>query len=208
MSFASKERERLAVLLIESGPDAPTLNEGWDTADLAAHLYLREHKPLAAAGMFLPPLEGALGRETKKIKARPYTDVVRAWAAGPPALLRPFDAVMNTAENFLHHEDVRRGAGEVRPRDFSAATNRELLRLAARFAKMTLKSAPAPVILTPPNNPPVTVGDKAGVAERGDAVLRVSGEPGELLLWVSGRDAAEVELHGAVEAFRNFDRSL
>ena len=52
---------------------------------------------------------------------------------------------------------------------------------------------------------PATIGDKAGVAERGDNVLRVSGDPGELLLWVSGRDAAKVELTGAVEAFEGFD---
>ena len=48
MSFAQKERERLAELFLEVGPDAPTLNEGWTTRDLAVHLLIRESKPAAA----------------------------------------------------------------------------------------------------------------------------------------------------------------
>ena len=38
-----RERLELCDLLLELGPDAPTLCEGWTTADLAAHLVLREH---------------------------------------------------------------------------------------------------------------------------------------------------------------------
>ena len=144
-------------------------------------------------------------KETSKVKARPYTEVVNEWAAGPPVWIKPFDAAMNTAEHFIHHEDVRRGGGEVRPRDFSRTVNAQLLALAKRFGAMTLRKAQAPVILTPPDLPPVTLGDKAGVAQRGDDVVRVSGAPGELLLWVSGRNAAEIELTGALEALDGLD---
>ena len=38
-----RERMGLCDLFVELGPDAPTLCEGWTTADLAAHLVLREH---------------------------------------------------------------------------------------------------------------------------------------------------------------------
>lgn len=205
MSFAQRERERLAQLLIDVGPSAPTLNDGWLTRDLAAHLLIRERKPLAAPGIFLPVGKGALERETERQKARDYEAVVREWAAGPPAYVKPFDAKMNTAEHFIHHEDVRRGGGVVEPREFSQVINEELFSLAKRFGKLTLRGAPVPVILTPPTTPPATIGDKAGVAERGDNVLRVSGDPGELLLWVSGRDAAQVELTGSVDAFEGFE---
>lgn len=99
---------------------------------------------------------------------------------------------------------MRRGGGVVEPREFSRAVNEELFALAKRFGKLTLRNAPVPVILTPPDMPPATLGDKAGVADRGNNVLRVSGQPGELLLWVSGRDAAVVELTGAVEQFDDF----
>ena len=204
MSFAQKERERLAALLLEVGPDAPTLNEGWTTQDLAVHLLVRETKPAAAPGIFIDALSGITDKETKKQKARPYEDVVRDWAAGPPVWLKPFNTAMNTSEHFIHHEDVRRGGGVVEPREFSRAVNEELFALAKRFGKLTLRTAPVPVILTPPDMPPATLGDKAGVADRGDNVLRVSGQPGELLLWVSGRDAAVVELAGAVEQFDDF----
>ena len=205
MSFAQRERSRLAELFLEVGPDAPTLNEGWNTFDLAAHLLIRESKPLALPGMFVDALSGMTEKETSKVKARPYTEVVNEWAAGPPVWIKPFDAAMNTAEHFIHHEDVRRGGGEVRPRDFSRTVNAQLLALAKRFGAMTLRKAQAPVILTPPDLPPVTLGDKAGVAQRGDDVVRVSGAPGELLLWVSGRNVAEIELTGALEALDGLD---
>lgn len=205
MSFAQRERSRLAELFLEVGPDAPTLNEGWNTFDLAAHLLIRESKPLALPGMFVDALSGMTEKETSKVKARPYTEVVNEWAAGPPVWIKPFDGAMNTAEHFIHHEDVRRGGGEVRPRDFSRMVNAQLLALAKRFGAMTLRKAQAPVILTPPDLPPVTLGDKAGVAQRGDDVVRVSGAPGELLLWVSGRNAAEIELTGALEALDGLD---
>lgn len=205
MSFAQRERSRLAELFLEVGPDAPTLNEGWNTFDLAVHLLIRESKPLALPGMFVDALSGMTEKETSKVKARPYTEVVNEWAAGPPVWIKPFDAAMNTAEHFIHHEDVRRGGGEVRPRDFSRTVNAQLLALAKRFGSMTLRKAQAPVILTPPDLPPVTLGDKAGVAQRGDDVVRVSGAPGELLLWVSGRNAAEIELTGALEALDGLD---
>jgi len=42
-SIDVRERLELCDLLLELGPDAPTLCEGWTTADLAAHLVLREH---------------------------------------------------------------------------------------------------------------------------------------------------------------------
>lgn len=206
MTFAQKERERLGALLLEVGPDAPTLNDGWLTRDLAAHLVIRERKSWKAGGMFVGALEGILDAEMEKQKARPYEDVVREWAGGPPALVRPLDSKINTAEHFIHHEDVRRGGGEIVPREFSKRVNEELMKWAGRFGKLALKGSPVPVILTPPDLPPVTVGDKAGVSERGDDVLRVSGDPGELLLWVSGRtDAAKVELSGAVEKFGEFE---
>src|SRR5690606_1471098 len=43
---ASRERAALCDLLSRLGPDQPTLCEGWTTRDLAAHLLLRERRPL------------------------------------------------------------------------------------------------------------------------------------------------------------------
>ena len=208
MTFAQRERERLGELLIEVGPDAPTLNDGWQTRDLAAHLFIRERRPVAAVGIFVPVAKPLLEAETDKQLARPYEDVVREWAGGPPALIKPIDSKMNTAEHFIHHEDVRRGGGEINPREFSAAVNKELLAWAKRFGLMAFRKAEVPVVLTPPNLPPVTLGGKAGVAERGDNVARVSGEPGELPLWVSGRSLADVTLTGNTSELEEIERGV
>ena len=108
MSFAQKERDRLAQLLLELGPNAPTLNDGWETKDLAVHLLIRERKPLAAAGILVPAAQPLLNREEERQHARSYEDVVREWAAGPPAFIAPINAGMNTSEHFIHHEDVQR----------------------------------------------------------------------------------------------------
>lgn len=40
---------------VAKGPDAPTLCEGWFTRDLAAHLWIREHRLDAAVGMYSCP---------------------------------------------------------------------------------------------------------------------------------------------------------
>lgn len=189
MSFAATERSRLADTLLRVGPNAPTLCQGWETRDLAEHLYVRENNQLA-----LMPGVGKVFAD--KISNRDYADLVKDWAAGPPMLLKPVDSMMNTAEHFVHHEDVLRGDGVARPREFSKAVNKELALLAGRFGKLLLRSAPVPVVLSPTTLPPMTVGDRRGVAEQGDAVVRVVGEPGELLLWVFGRDVVEVTVSG------------
>ena len=44
-SLAQQERQTLCDLMIDAVPDAPTLCEGWRTADLAAHLVVRERRP-------------------------------------------------------------------------------------------------------------------------------------------------------------------
>ena len=66
MSLASRERAALCDLFDQVGPDAPTLCEGWDTRDLAAHLHLRETSPLAV-GILLSPLAGAMERRQREM---------------------------------------------------------------------------------------------------------------------------------------------
>lgn len=198
MSFSSSERARLADLLLRLGPDAPTLCEGWDTRDMAVHLFLRENNPLAAAGMFVPPLSGYLAKASAEAGERDYPELVRAWAAGPGRLspARYIDPLMNTAEHFIHHEDVRRGDGVARPRDFSHAVEQQLHRALASSAPRLLKDSTVPVILHPTGFPRVVAADKRGVSLDGEGVLRLTGDVGELLLWVFGRDAVDLKMEG------------
>ncbi|AIG63995.1 hypothetical protein CATYP_04250 [Corynebacterium atypicum] len=204
MTFAAAERRRLAALLLEKGPQAPTLCEGWQALDLAAHLYIREHRPDAAAGMFVPALSGHLDTITSRVKQRGLEKVVNAWAAGPPRWnpMRYLDRLVNTAENFVHLEDLRRGGGEVKQRDFSQSVDDELWALLGRLAPMFLGKSKKPVVLIAPGRQPIVCARGRGVATQGDDVVRVSGTPGELVLWVYGREKVEVEINGDESAIR------
>src|SRR5580658_4042451 len=111
------ERNALCDLFTRVGPVAPTLCEGWTTTDLATHLVVRERKPLAALGLVVPAMAGTLNKTMAQTSvAHSYDSLVALVRSGPPSLLRPFDAAMNLSEFFIHHEDVRRGAGDSRPR--------------------------------------------------------------------------------------------
>jgi uncharacterized protein (TIGR03085 family) len=118
VTIATEERAALAAALHAAGPDAPTLCEGWTTHDLAAHLWFRENDPRAMLGIVVPSLaESQLERVKQE---RPYSELVDAFAAGPtrlsPFAIAKVDEVANAPEFFVHHEDVRRGDGAVRPR--------------------------------------------------------------------------------------------
>ena len=45
-TVAAAERHDLCDTFLEVGPEAPTLCSPWRTRDLAAHLVLREHRPV------------------------------------------------------------------------------------------------------------------------------------------------------------------
>lgn len=199
MSFSSTERARLADLLLELGPDAPTLCEGWTTRDLAVHLFLRENRPLAAAGMFVGAFSGQLAKASASAGERDFGDLVRDWADGPGRRLNPLrliDAQLNTAEHFIHHEDVRRGDGVARPREFSTAVQEQMHGVLSMFAPRMLSKSASPVILHPHGLPRIVAVDERGVSLDGEDVVRVSGDVGELLLWVFGRDVVEVSIDG------------
>ncbi|MFB1427908.1 TIGR03085 family metal-binding protein [Micrococcus endophyticus] len=203
-TFAAAERARLADLLLEKGPHAPTLCDGWSTRDLAAHLWLRESRPDAFAALFIPPLSRHLDRLTAETTRRDYAEVVREWAAGPSVLnpMRAADKHVNVAEHFIHLEDVRRGEAEAggalpAPRSFTEDEEAALYRALRRMAPLFLRKSTAPVVLQAPGRAPVTVAREAVAL---GTPVTVTGEVGELLLWASGRDAVHVELDGDASA--------
>ena len=124
---AQAERQELAALLDQLGPDAPTLCAGWSTADLAAHLVIRERRPDAAAGIVLGPLADYTAKVQDQVRqSTPYPRLVERVRSGPPAVLRPFDDALNTAEYFVHHEDVRRAREPWTPRTLDDAETKLL----------------------------------------------------------------------------------
>lgn len=190
--FARLERTALADLLVDLGPDEPTLCVGWRTRDLAAHLVLRERRPDAAAGIVLAPLAGHTARVQRALAARPYLELV-GMLRRPPLVLAPFDEAMNTFEFFVHHEDVRRAQPRSQPRELPAGLPAKLWQQLRRSARLALRRFPAAVVLVAPGR-----GEERAGA--GGPEVRVTGDPGELAMFVSGRQAAaHVELTGPSE---------
>jgi uncharacterized protein (TIGR03085 family) len=188
VSLAQEERSTLCDLLVEHGPDAPTLCEGWRTADLAAHLVVRERRPDSGPGLVWPPLAGYTDKVRRAVRDRtPWEKLVDTIRRGPPLLLRPFDGPMNTVEYFIHVEDVRRAQDGWQPRPISPELADALW---ARVGPGGMaKKVPATIVITSPGR-----ADK----ERGTGPrLVVAGDPGELIMFGAGRQgAAQVEIGG------------
>jgi uncharacterized protein (TIGR03085 family) len=191
--FAQTERRAMADLMATLGPDAPTMCEGWQTRDLAAHVVLRERRPDAAAAMYVPPTRSHGKRVQRALAARPYEELV-ALVREPPwwsPVSNPLtDGVANTLEFFIHHEDVRRGQPGWRPRDLPRVQQEALWKRAKAIARLRLRTFPAALLVQAPGYGEVSTG--AG----GDTV-RLIGAPGELVYFLAGRQrATRVQVDG------------
>ncbi|HEV2536320.1 MAG TPA: TIGR03085 family metal-binding protein [Streptosporangiaceae bacterium] len=209
MSYSRDERLALCALLDKTGPDAPTLCEGWTTGDLAAHLVLRERRLDAAAGVAGGPLAGYTARVQQRFRDRiPFPDLVRMIRSGPPRLsvmaLPGMDERANSVEFFVHHEDARRGAPGWEPRELSRGES-DMLWGRLRLARFMLRKAPVGVELAR-DDIEADAGDGTGPAYRFTArnatpAVTVVGSPAELTMWVMGRrPAARVRMDGTEAA--------
>ena len=206
MSYSREERLALCALLDETGPDAPTLCEGWTTGDLAAHLVLRERRPDAAGGLLGGPLAGYTARVQRGIRERiPFPELVRIIRSGPPRLsvmaLPGMDERVNAVEYFVHHEDVRRGADGWEPRQLPDGES-DMLWQRLRLARFMLRRAPVGVELARDDGA-VSGGGPAYriTAKNATPAVTVVGSPAELTMWVMGRrSAARVRMDGTKAA--------
>ncbi|OXM75110.1 MULTISPECIES: TIGR03085 family metal-binding protein [Amycolatopsis] len=197
MGVAAEERRLLSLLLDETGPDAPTLCQGWLTRDLAAHLVVRESRPDAALGILLPPLAGHTQRVQDAIAAQPWPELVDRVRRGPawywPTSIGRLDELTNTAEFLVHHEDVRRGRPGWAPRPAEATRDAAAWRAARTAARINLRRVPVGVTLR-------TTDGREATARTGAEQVTVTGDPVELLLFVFGRDAVHVTFDGDAAA--------
>jgi uncharacterized protein (TIGR03085 family) len=206
--WAQQERQTLVAALTALGPNAPTACTGWTTADMAAHLYVRERRVDAMPGVVA---SGALHSHTDRVMAsvlrvHSYDHLVSRIAAGPPLPLRPFDETMNLFEYFVHAEDVRRANGEG-PRDLPAELERLMWRRLRQMLRLSFRRA-----LSSRQGPGMQI---ELVTEHGDRTVIGSGPTvrllapvGELALYAFNRkDIAQVERTGDATALALLDRT-
>ena len=203
----AQERLELCVLFDELGPSAPTLLEGWTAHDLAAHLVLRERDLMAGPCLVLPgPFQRFDERRRVRLANRhDFAWLVARLRSGPPAgffrigWVRSFPSLN---EFFVHHEDLRRANGlGPRPlaRDLDEALwhnvrrGRRFLSRRLRDARLEIEWAGTGEVLT---------------ARQDEPTARLSGTPGELLLYLFGRQgAAHVEVSGDADAVEAVHRA-
>jgi len=201
MTHAQDERLALCALLAELGPDQPTLCAGWQTADLAAHLVLRERRPDASAGVLGGPLAGYTRRvQAGLAKRTPFPQLIDLIRTGPPRLslfgLPGADERMNLVEYFVHHEDIRRAQPGWQPRKISPALAGQLWSRLS-LAKLILRKAPVGVELVRADASE-SDGRVRITAKAKTPVVTVTGTPAELTMWVMGRTgAADVQMEGS-----------
>jgi uncharacterized protein (TIGR03085 family) len=208
ISFDAQERLALCDLFEQLGADVPTLLDGWSAKDLAAHIVLRERDPIAGPCLVLPGLFQRFA-ERRRVKLAEQTEfewlVARIRSGPPPGLFRIgwVRSFPNLNEFFVHHEDVRRANG-LGPRDsltpaLEAALWRNV-RQGSRYLSRRLREVG------------LEIGwagtDEQITVRRAERTARLSGPPGELLLYLFGRQAAaRVEVLGPAEAVATVRRT-
>ncbi|MGW3631075.1 TIGR03085 family metal-binding protein [Streptomyces sp. NPDC005122] len=204
-THAKRERLLLADLLETAGPDAPTLCEGWNTRDLAAHLVVRERRADAAGGLLIKQLAPRLERVQAEFAEKPYEELIQLIRTGPPRLspfsLKQIDEASNTVEFYVHTEDVRRARPGWTPRELDPVFQDALWSRLERTARLAGRGAPTGLVLRRPDG-------QTAVAHKGAPVVTVTGEPSELLMFALGRQkAADVEQDGDADAIAKLNET-
>lgn len=193
-SWSRTERTLLCDLFLEVGPEAPTLNEGWVTEDLAAHLVVRERRPDAAGGIFVPVLRGYQKHVINGYRTKPWGTLVQLVRSGPPPwlpiALPVIEQVVNTTEFFVHHEDVRRARPGWEPRTLDPRFQNDLWDAVTSRGMLLYRKAPVGITLRRDDG-------RERVVKPGASMVTLTGEPAELILHAFGRGKhAEVSMEG------------
>lgn len=196
MSLATRQRAALCDLMAELGANAPTRCEGWRVADLAAHLWIREHRPSALLGIGLARFADHTRRlQQESLHEKGFPALVQELRR-PGWVMRPLDGPVNAVEFFIHHEDVLRANN--RSQQVSAPEQAQLWRTARVLAFKVQRAWGGQLHVHP-------IGSRSVRHGRGERPVHLSGRPSELLLFLTGREA-DVTITAepaAAQEFRN-----
>src|SRR5262245_47287331 len=182
---ARSERSALADLLDTVGAETPTLCAGWNAADLAAHLVVREGDLLGAPGIMIGPLAGRTRTAMDNLISRlGYAGLVDRFRHGPPrwspARIGAVDEAINAAEFYVHHDDVRRAQPDWQPRELSPAFEDFMWSRVTRAGRFLLRRTAVGILVAKPD------GTTARVRS-GEPAAVMSGKPSEIALYLFGR---------------------
>jgi uncharacterized protein (TIGR03085 family) len=198
--FASIERQGLCDTFERVGPHAPTLCSPWLTRDLAAHLVVRERRPDVAGAIWLPALTGRLERVQNGYAGWDWPRLINEVRTGPPAWsptsLGRVDEAINTAEFFVHHQDVLRAGPNWSARELPCDLESALWGIVSKVARLQLARSRVGVLLVAPSH-----GERQIHGQTDLGTVVITGTPGELLLYCFGRRSqALVDISGSEEA--------
>ncbi|PWD49594.1 TIGR03085 family protein [Serinibacter arcticus] len=196
-------RADLVAALRAARPTDPTLCEGWEARHLAAHVVLRERRPVHVAIAMARGVDPTAELADTATDAEGYARLVDQVAEGPSALSPiGWSALANVSEMLIHAEDVRRGAElpnapRELPERLGASVWSQVRALARlRYARSASRGGAGVVLVTP---------QARAVVARGDASVVLTGTALELTLWLSGRERASlVKVTGPDAAVADF----
>lgn len=192
MTFARRQRRQLLDLMRRVGPLAPTSCEGWQVQDLAAHLWVREHRLDALPGIGNERFASTTARiQMEALHARGFEQLL-ADLERPHGVMGLFDPLVNGAEYYVHHEDVLRPQGS--KVQLTDDEQRFLLRIVRVLALRAQRAARVRLVINP-------AGGRTRSFGSGNRVVHLEGAPNELLLHLSGRDADVAIAADDVEAY-------
>jgi uncharacterized protein (TIGR03085 family) len=214
----ARERADFVATLRAVGPAAPTLCDAWLAGDIAAHVAVSEEAfgvplfvfngirrvlPARLTRRLIDRAQSTGERLNARMSRRGWSEVLRYLEEGPPRLYGFGTlAQLRVVEEWIHHEDVRRGAG-LPARTVDAAYEALLWQAGtcvAGFPEFQLGREG--LELDAGNGRRFVVGV-------GPVCVRVSGPAGELLLYLAGRGAAaDVSVVGDEETVRSLQPGL
>ncbi len=184
-SLAQSERNRLCDTALVAGPDAPTLSGEWTVKDLLVHLIVRDSDPVGAPGILVPPLAFLTDLRSRSIGRRDFADLVervRRPALWAPARFPALNKALNTLEYFVHHEDIRRAQPGWAPRELTTSEQKQVWNAIGFAGRGLVRPTGVPVAIR---------WDETGVEttlRAGEKPVMVTGDPGEITLFLFGRD--------------------
>ena len=106
--FVKAQRQFTVELLTELKPEQwkyRTLCKGWSVEDLAAHLVTRERNIIGGLGLAVPSLHRLHDKRIAKVTTHSHEYIIEKLEKYPSHM----PASLNTAEFWVHNEDILRG---------------------------------------------------------------------------------------------------